>query len=65
MPRQAGVPVTATRYQGIICGVVLLGALRGTQAAEAAISQATVVLRKARTQADAFRRRAASQPGAG
>jgi acetyl esterase len=45
--RQAGVPVTATRYQGIIHDFVMLNALRGTQAAEAAISQAIAVLRKA------------------
>jgi hypothetical protein len=46
MLRQAGVPVTAAGYQGIICDVVLPNALRGPQAAEAAINQATVVLRK-------------------
>jgi hypothetical protein len=47
MLRQAGVPVTATRYQGIIHDFVVLNALRGTQAAEAVINQAIVVLRKA------------------
>ena len=39
--------MTGTRYQGIICDVVLINALRGTQTAEAAINQATAVLRKA------------------
>jgi acetyl esterase len=38
--RQAGVPVTATRYQGIIHDFVMLNALRETNAAEGAISQA-------------------------
>lgn len=45
--RQAGVPVTATRYQGIIHDFVMLNALRGTQAAEAAITQAVDALRRA------------------
>jgi acetyl esterase/lipase len=45
--RAAGVPVTATRYQGIIHDFVMLNALRDTHAAEAAISQAVAVLRKA------------------
>jgi acetyl esterase len=45
--RQAGVPVTATRYQGIIHDFVMLNALRGTNAAEGAISQATGYLSKA------------------
>ncbi len=45
--RAAGVPVTATRYQGIIHDFVMLNALRGTQAAEAAITQATATLRAA------------------
>ncbi|MFG2848592.1 alpha/beta hydrolase [Kitasatospora sp. NPDC048296] len=45
--RQAGVPVIATRYQGIIHDFVMLDALRGTQAADAAITQATTVLRAA------------------
>jgi acetyl esterase len=45
--RQAGVPVTATRYQGIIHDFVMLNALRGTHAAEGAISQAIAYLRKA------------------
>ncbi|HTJ66426.1 MAG TPA: alpha/beta hydrolase [Actinospica sp.] len=45
--RQAGVPVTATRYQGIIHDFVMLNALRGTHAAEAAISQAVGFLRGA------------------
>ena len=38
--RAAGVPVTATRYQAIVHDFVMLNALRGTQAAEAAIRQA-------------------------
>ncbi|GAA1235344.1 alpha/beta hydrolase [Kitasatospora nipponensis] len=45
--RAAGVPVTATRYQGIIHDFVMLNALRGTQAAQAAITQAVDVLRTA------------------
>ncbi|MET8630245.1 alpha/beta hydrolase [Kitasatospora sp. NPDC004669] len=45
--RQAGVPVTAVRYQGIIHDFVMLDALRGTQAAEAAINQAVAILRTA------------------
>jgi acetyl esterase/lipase len=45
--RRAGVPVVATRYQGIIHDFVTLDALRGTHAAEAAISQAVGVLRTA------------------
>jgi acetyl esterase len=43
--RQAGVPVTGVRYQGIIHDFVMLNALRGTCAAEAAISQATAFLK--------------------
>jgi acetyl esterase len=38
--RQAGVDVTATRYEGIIHDFVMLNALRGTNAAEDAIRQA-------------------------
>nr|WP_042193201.1 alpha/beta hydrolase [Kibdelosporangium sp. MJ126-NF4]CEL20627.1 Esterase/lipase [Kibdelosporangium sp. MJ126-NF4]CTQ89539.1 Esterase/lipase [Kibdelosporangium sp. MJ126-NF4] len=45
--RQAGVPVTAVRYQGIVHDFVMVNALRETHAAEAAISQAIAVLRKA------------------
>jgi len=45
--RAAGVPVTAARYQGIIHDFVMLNALRGTAAAEAAIIQASAVLRTA------------------
>jgi acetyl esterase/lipase len=45
--RQAGVPVTAVRYQGIIHDFVMLNALRGTHAAEAAIRQAIDFLRNA------------------
>ncbi|MFC5187569.1 alpha/beta hydrolase [Actinomadura harenae] len=43
--REAGVPVTAVRYQGIIHDFVMLNALRPTRAAEAAITQAIGFLR--------------------
>lgn len=45
--REAGVPVTAVRYQGVIHDFVMLNALRSTHAAEAAITQAQTVLREA------------------
>jgi acetyl esterase len=45
--REAGVPVTAVRYQGIVHDFVMLNALRGTHAAEAAIDQAAAVLARA------------------
>ncbi len=45
--REAGVPVTAVRYAGAIHDFVMLNALRGTHAAEAAITQATTFLRNA------------------
>jgi acetyl esterase/lipase len=45
--RQAGVDVTATRYRGIIHDFVMLNALRGTEAAEAAIAQAVTYLSEA------------------
>uniref|UniRef100_UPI001C26119B alpha/beta hydrolase n=1 Tax=Streptomyces sp. AC555_RSS877 TaxID=2823688 RepID=UPI001C26119B len=45
--REAGVPVTAVRYQGIIHDFVMLNALRETHAAEAAINQAVSTLRTA------------------
>jgi acetyl esterase len=45
--RQAGVPVTAVRYQGIIHDFVMLNALRETHAAKAAINQAVATLRTA------------------
>ncbi|MGI5523854.1 alpha/beta hydrolase [Micromonospora sp. CA-259024] len=45
--RAAGVPVTAVRYQGVIHDFVMLNALRGTHAAEAAINQAIAFLRTA------------------
>ncbi|GAP51260.1 alpha/beta hydrolase [Streptomyces azureus] len=45
--RQAGVPVTAVRFQGIIHDFVMLDALRGTHAAEAAIAMAVSTLRAA------------------
>ncbi|KUN68920.1 esterase [Streptomyces canus] len=47
--REAGVPVTAVRYQGVIHDFVMLNALRGTHAAEAAIAQAVSTLRTAFT----------------
>jgi acetyl esterase len=43
--REAGVDVTATRYEGIIHDFVMLKALRGTNAAGAAIAQAIAYLR--------------------
>ncbi|MBF9066460.1 alpha/beta hydrolase [Streptacidiphilus fuscans] len=45
--RQAGVPVTAVRFQGIIHDFVMLNALRPTHAAQAAITQAVTFLRSA------------------
>lgn len=45
--REAGVPVTAVRFQGIIHDFVMLNALRGTHAAEAAISMAVRTLHAA------------------
>ncbi|MET8032134.1 alpha/beta hydrolase [Streptomyces sp. NPDC005345] len=45
--REAGIPVTAVRYQGIIHDFVMLDALRETHAAEAAITQAIGTLRSA------------------
>jgi len=45
--RSAGVPVVATRYQGVIHDFVMLNALRSTHAAQAAIEQATSPLRTA------------------
>jgi len=50
--RAAGVPVVATRYQGIIHDFVMLNALRSTHAAQAAIDQATSTLRAAFGSAD-------------
>jgi acetyl esterase/lipase len=47
--RSAGVPVIATRYQGIIHDFVMLDALRDTHAAQAAIDQAVATLRAALT----------------
>ncbi|GGX73190.1 alpha/beta hydrolase [Streptomyces minutiscleroticus] len=44
--REAGVPVTAVRYTGVIHDFVMLNALRETQAAEGAITQAVTVLKK-------------------
>ena len=48
--RNAGVDVTATRYEGIIHDFVMLNALRGTNAAGAAIAQAIAYLREALAQ---------------
>ncbi|MEV7977535.1 alpha/beta hydrolase [Streptomyces sp. NPDC086519] len=45
--REAGVAVTAVRFQGIIHDFVMLDALRGTRAAEAAISLAVHTLHAA------------------
>ncbi|WP_217141692.1 alpha/beta hydrolase [Streptomyces sp. AC627_RSS907] len=45
--RQAGVPVTAVRFQGVIHDFVMLNALRETHAAEAAIAMAVTTLRTA------------------
>jgi acetyl esterase len=45
--REAGVEVTATRYEGIIHDFVMLNALRGTNAAGAAIAQAIQYIRRA------------------
>jgi acetyl esterase/lipase len=45
--RAADVPVVATRYLGIIHDFVMLNALRGTNAADAAIGQAADYLRRA------------------
>jgi acetyl esterase len=44
---QAGVPVTAARYQGTIHDVVILNALANSPAARAAIAQANEALREA------------------
>jgi acetyl esterase/lipase len=45
--REAGVPVTAVRYQGITHDFVMLNALRETHAADAAIKQAIAFLGEA------------------
>ena len=45
--REAGVDVTATRYEGIVHDFVVLNALRGTNAAGAAIAQAIEYIRRA------------------
>ncbi|MFI9610473.1 alpha/beta hydrolase [Streptomyces sp. NPDC052023] len=45
--REAGVPVTAARFQGIIHDFVMLNALRETHAAEAAITMAVRTLQAA------------------
>lgn len=51
--RAAGVPVTAVRFQGVIHDFVMLNALRGTPAAQAAIELAVGTLRRALARADA------------
>ena len=45
--REAGVDVTATRYEGIVHDFVMLNALRNTNAADSAIAQAVSYIRKA------------------
>ena len=45
--REAGVDVTSVRYEGIIHDFMMLNALRGTNAAQAAITQAVGYLREA------------------
>ena len=45
--REAGVPVTSVRYQGMIHDFVMVNALRDTQAADAAIKQAVSFLSEA------------------
>ena len=45
--REAGVDVTATRYEGIVHDFVMLNALRSTNAADAAIAQAITYIRTA------------------
>ena len=45
--REAGVPVTSVRFQGIIHDFVMVNALRATHAAQAAITLATGTLRAA------------------
>jgi len=45
--REAGVPVLGVRYEGIIHDFVMLNALRPTNAAGAAIAQASWYLREA------------------
>ena len=47
--REAGVDVTATRYEGIVHDFVMLNALRSTNAADAAITQAITYISKALT----------------
>ncbi|HAN23733.1 MAG: esterase [Microbacterium sp.] len=45
--RQAGVPTTAVRYQGIVHDFVMVNSLHATQAATAAVAQAVWFLRQA------------------
>jgi acetyl esterase len=44
--RSAGVPTTAVRYQGIIHDFVMLNALKDTNAAKAAITQAAATVNR-------------------
>src|SRR5437764_10804877 len=53
--READVPVTAVRYQGIIHDFVMLNPLRETNAAQAAIDQAINALRTALSTSPASR----------
>jgi acetyl esterase len=48
--RDAGVPVTAVRYQGTIHDFVMLNALAGTHAARSAVALAVATLRQALSQ---------------
>ncbi|NAZ84878.1 alpha/beta hydrolase [Kineococcus indalonis] len=45
--REAGVPVTQVRYQGIVHDFVMVNSLHGTNAAKAAVAQAVGFLREA------------------
>ncbi|MBB2899455.1 acetyl esterase/lipase [Kineococcus radiotolerans] len=45
--REAGVPVTQVRYQGIVHDFVMVNALHQTEAAKAAVAQAVTTLRTA------------------
>jgi acetyl esterase len=45
--RASGVPVLGVRYAGVTNGFVMLDAMRGTHAADAAINQAARILRRA------------------
>jgi acetyl esterase/lipase len=47
--REAGVEVSATRYEGVVHDFVMVNDLRGTNAARAATTQAIGFLREALT----------------